>query len=71
MSTKTSKQRLAPLEATECQQCHKRVHFKTRSSRPVDERHRIAYLVCPVCGAVATQLQEIGARRRRVYVYEE
>ncbi len=74
MSTKTKRQpqRLLPLMAVECAVCHSRVHFRQLRSRPTgDGKHRLVYLACPVCGAHATQLQEIGARRRRVYLYDD
>jgi len=53
-------QRLPPLQATECNRCHRRVYFQFRSSvASTDPRFRVVYLRCPFCGHTATQLQEI------------
>jgi len=62
-------QRLAPLQATECVACHRRVYFQFRSSvASTDPRFRQVYLRCPFCGHAATQLQEIVEKPRVVKV---
>lgn len=57
--TPRSIQRLPALYLTECNSCHERVYFRFLSSRLLDDNTKVVYLRCPVCGASATQLQEI------------
>lgn len=52
-------QRLAPLCLSECDACHNRVYFRFLSSRIVSKDMKVVYLRCPICGASATQLQEV------------
>lgn len=69
---------LPPLQATVCSACGRRVYFRLRSTVPsTDGISRVAYLKCPVCGASATQVQEIGEgdfirkiRTRKRFQYE-
>lgn len=59
-TTGKAPQRLPTMTLTECEVCKSRVYFRARSSTPsADPRYKVEYLVCPVCGASATQLREI------------
>lgn len=62
-SSKVKIQRLPPEGMLECSRCHELVVFRlVRTVRVSGDPGRVyAYLKCPVCGALATQMR--NARR--------
>lgn len=76
---RSSPQRLPTLFLETCEGCGHKVRFKSLGGRPMGNGNfRVAYLRCPVCGASATQVQELmkpdlkplPARRKVVYMYQ-
>ena len=60
-SSRRPPQRLPTRFLDTCDACGKKVVFLSRGGRALDgnPNFRVAYLYCPLCGATATQVQEV------------